>query len=204
MPARLTASILLLLTALSACAREGDSGSVPSATAVAPAPSANPTDSAWIQLMIPMDQQAVALLDLAAEKATGPRLRAWAARLRTDQAAELTELRGLRTRMGLPDTDLHEGHDMPGMVTAGDLASARASEGAAFDRLLVAQIQDHLRQSQQVSRSETTAGSGAEATARARELVTARGRQLASLTSLCAGRAADVPEPFACHSDHPV
>ncbi|MEU2458862.1 DUF305 domain-containing protein [Streptomyces sp. NPDC012473] len=208
MPTRRATALLLLLTVLTGCAQEGgreaDPGSVPSRTTAAPSPSADPTDSAWVQLMIPMDEQAVALLDMAAEKPAGPRLRAWAARLRTEQVAELAELRGLRTRMGLPDTDPHEGHDMPGMVTAEDLRNARASGGAAFDRLLVTQIHDHLRQSEQVSRSETTAGSGAEARARARELVAVRGKQLASLTSLCAGRAADVPEPFACPSDHPV
>ncbi|MFE4691330.1 DUF305 domain-containing protein [Streptomyces sp. NPDC056749] len=208
MPARPAATLLLLLTVLTGCARQegraAESGTVPSRTATAPGPSADPTDSAWVQLMIPMDEQAVALLDMASRKATGPRLRAWAARLRSDQATELAELRRLRTRMGLPDTDLHEGHDMPGMVTAADLRTARAAGGAAFDRLLVTQIRDHLRQSEQVSRSETTAGSGTEATARARKLVAARGKQLAALTSLCAGKAADVPEPFACPSDHPV
>ncbi|MGW9200775.1 DUF305 domain-containing protein, partial [[Kitasatospora] papulosa] len=162
MPTRRATALLLLLTVLTGCAREGgreaDPGSVPSRTTAAPSPSADPTDSAWVQLMIPMDEQAVALLDMAAEKPAGPRLRAWAARLRTEQVAELAELRGLRTRMGLPDTDLHEGHDMPGMVTAEDLRNARASGGAAFDRLLVTQIHDHLRQSEQVSHSATTAG----------------------------------------------
>ncbi|MFD6276999.1 DUF305 domain-containing protein [Streptomyces sp. NPDC060209] len=209
MQARRTAALFLLLTVLTACApgggeRTADSGSVPSRTAAAPVPSVDPIDSAWVQLMIPMDEQAVILLDLAAEKATGRRLRAWAARLRTAQATELAELRGLRDRMGLPDTDLHKGHDMPGMVTAEDLEGARTAGGAAFDRLLVTQIHDHLRQSERVSRSETASGRGAEATARAQELVTARGKQLAALTALCTGKGADVPEPFTCPSDHPV
>ncbi len=33
---------------------------------------------------------------------------------------------------------------------------------------------------------------------------TTEGKQLAALRALCAGKAADVPEPFACPSDHPV
>ncbi|MEU5166905.1 MULTISPECIES: DUF305 domain-containing protein [Streptomyces] len=208
MQARRTAALLLLLTVLTACARGGErtpeAGSGPSGRTAAHTPSVDPTDSAWVQLMIPMDEQAVILLDLAAEKATGPRLRAWAARLRTAQAAELAELRGLRDRMGLPDTDLHKGHDMPGMVTAEDLRDARTADGDAFDRLLVTRIHDHLRQSERVSRSETAAGRGAEVTALAKELVTARGKQLAALTVLCTDEAADVPEPFACPADHPV
>ncbi|MFJ9055423.1 DUF305 domain-containing protein [Streptomyces sp. NPDC102409] len=208
MTARRTAALLLLLVLLTSCAGEGDRRSGPAsnrspATAGA-APSVDPTDAAWVQLMIPMDEQALVLLDLAAGKATGPGLRSWAARLRTAQAGELAALRGLRDRMGLPDTDLHKGHDMPGMVTAEDLGRARAARGASFDHLLVTLIHDHLRQSEQVSRSATAAGGSADARARARALVAARGEQLAALTDLCAGRAADVPEPFACPSDHPV
>ncbi|MFD4030617.1 DUF305 domain-containing protein [Streptomyces sp. NPDC058637] len=173
----------LLLAGLTACSAGPSSDAAPRPTAV-PAPSADPTDSAWIQLMIPMDEQAVALLDLAERKATGPRLRSWADRLRTAQQTELTALRGLRDRMGLPDTDVHEGHDMPGMVTARDLERARAAGGAPFDRLLVEEIRDHLRQSAQVSRSQAAAGGGAEARERARTTVAARAGQLADLGEL--------------------
>ncbi|MER5555433.1 DUF305 domain-containing protein [Streptomyces sp. NPDC002793] len=206
MTARRTTALLLLLTLLTACTEGGtrETSPAPAPSPTAAAPSAHPTDSAWLQLMIPMNEAAVALLDLAAMKATGPRLPVWAARLRASQAAELTALRGLRDRMGLPDTDVHEGHDMPGMVTAEDLDDARDAEGTAFDRLLVARLHDHLLRSAEVSRSETTAGSSAEARERASTLVTARGKQLAELTALCADRAADVPEPFACPRDHPV
>ncbi|WP_405812100.1 DUF305 domain-containing protein [Streptomyces sp. NBC_01520] len=173
----------LLLAGLTACSAGPSPDAAPRPTAV-PAPSADPTDSAWVQLMIPMDEQAVALLDLAERKATGHRLRSWAARLRTAQETELTALRGLRDRMGLPDTDVHEGHEMPGMVTARDLERARTAEGAPFDRLLVEEIRDHLRQSAQVSRSEATAGAGAEVKERARTTVAARSGQLADLDEL--------------------
>ncbi|MGW4227906.1 DUF305 domain-containing protein [Streptomyces sp. NPDC004980] len=173
----------LLLAGLTACSAGPTPDAAPRPTAV-PAPSADRTDSAWVQLMIPMDEQAVALLDLAERKATGHRLRSWAARLRTAQETELTALRGLRDRMGLPPTDVHEGHEMPGMVTARDLERARTAEGAPFDRLLVEEIRDHLRQSAQVSRSEATAGGGAEAKERARTMVAARAGQLADLGEL--------------------
>ncbi|WP_329041809.1 DUF305 domain-containing protein [Streptomyces sp. NBC_00178] len=208
MAARRTAAALLLLVLLTSCTGnagpEPGHGAGPPPTTAAPAPSGHPTDAAWVQLMVPMDEQAVVLLGLAAREATGPGLRPWAARLRAELASELGDLRRLRDRMGLPDTDLHKGHDMPGMVTDQDLDDARAARGSAFDSLLVAQMHDHLRQSAQVSRSEVTAGTRAEARERAGTLVTARGGQLAALAALCAGTPTDVPEPFACPSDHPV
>ncbi|MFE2973189.1 DUF305 domain-containing protein [Streptomyces sp. NPDC059258] len=159
----------------------------PSATgSAAPATgSAAPaTDVGWVQLMAPMNQQAVKLLTLAAERAAEPRLRAFAVRLHSGHEAELDRLRPLLTRMGLPLTDVHAGHDMPGMVTERDLGAARAAEGPAFDRLVVVQIRDHLRQSAQVSRSEITAGGRADARELAAALVTAREASLAELERL--------------------
>ncbi|MFJ9320247.1 DUF305 domain-containing protein [Streptomyces globisporus] len=150
----------------------------------APTVASTATDVGWVQLMTPMNQQAVKLLALAAERAAEPRVRDFAVRLRTGQEAELDRLRSLLTRMGLPGTDVHAGHDMPGMVTVRDLEAARAAAGPAFDRLVLAQLRDHLRQSAQVSRSEITSGGRADARELAAALVTARETSLAELERL--------------------
>ncbi len=134
--------------------------------------------------MTPMNEKAVALLALAADRATTRPLRAFATRLRSAQEAELGRLRPLLARMGLPDTDVHAGHDMPGMVTEKDLAAARAAEGAAFERLFLTRLRDHLRHSAQVSRSEITAGARADAKELAAALVTAREAALTELAGL--------------------
>ncbi|MFF2233052.1 DUF305 domain-containing protein [Streptomyces anulatus] len=160
-----------------------DVSPAPSGTASATSTSTS-TDIGWVQLMTPMNQQAVKLLTLAAERAAEPRVRAFAVRLRTGHEAELNRLRPLLTRMGLPLTDVHAGHDMPGMVTEQDLEAAHAAEGPALDRLVLARIRDHLRQSAQVSRSEITAGGRADARELARALVTAREGFLAELERL--------------------
>ncbi|WP_408993174.1 DUF305 domain-containing protein [Streptomyces sp. 1268] len=155
-----------------------------------PTSASTATDVGWVQLMTPMNQQAVKLLTLAAARAAEPRVREFAVRLRTGQEAELDRLRALLTRMGLPGTDVHAGHDMPGMVTVRDLEAARAAEGPALDRLVLVQIRDHLRQSAQVSRSEITSGGRADARDLAAALVTAREASLAELGRLPgAGRA---------------
>lgn len=185
--ARTTAALSLLLL-LAGCAAPADAErpAPPSPTASAPPLSvpAHPTDAAWVQLMTPMNEQAVALLTLAGNRAVDPRVRSWAATLRTAQNGELAQLRPLLARMGLPDTNVHEGHDMPGMVTEHDLARARTVEGGAFDRFLVAQIGDHLRQSAQVSRSETKAGTRPDARQLAAAMVSARRAELDRLAGL--------------------
>ncbi|MFJ8558409.1 DUF305 domain-containing protein [Streptomyces microflavus] len=179
---------LLGLTASAGCSTttEPAPAASPVRTAAAPSPSTSstPTDAAWAQLMTPMNEKALALLTLAADRATEPRLRAFATRLHSGQEAELGRLRPLLARMGLPDTDVHAGHDMPGMVTEADLEAARAAEGAAFDRLFLTGIRDHLRHSAQVSRSEITAGARADAKQLAAALVTAREAALTELEGL--------------------
>ncbi|MFF0057467.1 DUF305 domain-containing protein [Streptomyces microflavus] len=183
---------LLGLTASAGCSTTSEPAPAasPVRTASAPSPTASPsassmpTDAAWAQLMTPMNEKALALLTLAADRATEPRLRAFATRLHSGQEAELGRLRPLLARMGLPDTDVHAGHDMPGMVTETDLEAARAAEGAAFDRLFLTGIRDHLRHSAQVSRSEITAGARADAKQLAAALVTAREAALTELEGL--------------------
>ncbi|MFC8336003.1 DUF305 domain-containing protein [Streptomyces rubiginosohelvolus] len=188
------AAVLVLLGALALGGAAGCSPAAESAPRSAQARESPPagtrtatstaTDVGWVQLMTPMNQQVVKLLTLAAERATEPRVRDFAVRLRAGQEAELIRLRALLTRMGLPATDVHAGHDMPGMVTVRDLEAARAAEGSAFDRLVLAQIRDHLRQSAQVSRSEITSGGRADARELAAALVTARETPLAELERL--------------------
>ncbi|MDT0491116.1 DUF305 domain-containing protein [Streptomyces griseus] len=175
-------SALLVLTASAGCSPATDPAPGPSA--VRKTASAPSTDAAWVQLMTPMNEKAVALLALAADRATEPRLRAFADRLRSDQESELKRLKALLVRMELPRTDVHAGHDMPGMVTEQDLAAAEAAEGSAFDRLFLKLVHDHLRHSAQVSRSEIDAGARADAKRLAAALVTAREAALTELEGL--------------------
>ncbi|MGZ2359600.1 DUF305 domain-containing protein [Streptomyces sp. 372A] len=179
------AATLALLLLLAGCGTPAaDPGSTPPPAPSATGAPADPTDAAWVQLMTPMNEQAVELLSLAADRSGDAGVRRWAAGLRAAQNGELARLRPLLTRMGLPDTNVHEGHDMPGMVTAGDLARARALRGAAFDRFLVDRIGGHLRQTAQVSRSETGAGTRPDAKRLAAALVSARRTELARLPGL--------------------
>ncbi|MFJ2032840.1 DUF305 domain-containing protein [Streptosporangium sp. NPDC087985] len=118
----------------------------------------NATDTAWLQLMIPMDERTLPLLDLGAGRGHDPAVRRLAARIRESHLAELERLRETLSRTGLPPTDVHRGHDMPGMVTAADLTALRAATGPSFDRLFTDRLREHLDQSASVARSEQTAG----------------------------------------------
>lgn len=182
-----TAAALLVLLAVPGC-----SAATPASTPVRTSPVGTPagvpvqtpsgaTDAAWLQLMTPMNEGAAELLTMAADRATDPGLRSWATDLAASHRAELEQMRPLLRQLGLPATNVHEGHEMPGMVTPGDLAQARAAKGAAFEKVLVVQIREHLEHSARVSRSEVDAGSEAAAKKLAASLVEARAAELDAL-----------------------
>lgn len=182
-----TAAALLVLLAVPGC-----SAATPASTPVRTSPVGTPagvpvqtpsgaTDAAWLQLMTPMNEGAAELLTMAADRATDPGLRSWATDLAASHRAELEQMRPLLRQLGLPATNVHEGHEMPGMVTPGDLAQARAAKGAAFEKVVVVQIREHLEHSARVSRSEVDAGSEAAAKKLAASLVEARAAELDAL-----------------------
>jgi uncharacterized protein (DUF305 family) len=183
----------LLVVILSGCSTQSAQPSrtaAPADTAIisTPSTSSSPeftsTDSGWIQLVTPMDEQAEQLLSLATHHHSAPALTSWAADLAKEHRTELTQLRRLLHRMGLSDTNVHEGHDMPGMVTNADLEGAHRLTGTDFDRFVVREIRAHLEQSQRVSRSESQAGGSREARRLASRIADSRSGQLKTLSSL--------------------
>ncbi|MFC6159897.1 DUF305 domain-containing protein [Kribbella jiaozuonensis] len=165
MPIRRT--LLHLTGALTACVAAGaltacSPSTEPASSRPAPAPAIqstfNPTDAAWLELMIPMDEQFLHLLDLVPSHSTNPAVRRLAAGLTPAHRTELAALTALRTQAGLPTANPHEGHDMPGMMTADEVVALSNLTGAAFDRTLTTEIQDHLTQSALITRSVKAAG----------------------------------------------
>ncbi|MFF0772300.1 DUF305 domain-containing protein [Nonomuraea wenchangensis] len=158
--------------------------------------SVNPTDVAWLQLMIPMDERVLPLLDLGASRGHAPAVAQLAGRLRAAHLAELARLRAalhataLHTT-GMPATGVpatgppadnpHAGHDMPGMITAAELARLRTAEGPAFDTLFTGHLRAHLRQSRSVTRSEQVSGADPGIKALAAAIERIRTTQLSAL-----------------------
>ncbi|MDO0929425.1 DUF305 domain-containing protein [Streptomyces sp. TG1A-8] len=123
----------------------------------------NPTDTAWIQLMIPMDERARLLTGLAPARAGDPALARLAARADAGLEDDLAGLRRLMELSGVPDTRPHEGHDMPGMVTLGAVRRAGTATGKEFDRIFTDSLRAHLAQSRKLCASERTSGGAEEA-----------------------------------------
>jgi uncharacterized protein (DUF305 family) len=128
-----------------------------------------------------MNQELLPLLDLAAVRSADPEVTALATRMRTVTEAELTTLRTLHDRAGLPAENPHVGMPMPGMVTTEQVTEAAGLNGAAFDSRLVDHVRAHLQQGLSLARSEETAGVEPQTRALAATVIEARTEALSAL-----------------------
>ncbi|MFD8639398.1 DUF305 domain-containing protein [Streptomyces zaomyceticus] len=143
----------------------------------------NATDTAWIQLMIPMDERALRLAALTADRTTDPALTRSATASESKLKGELELLRGLLGRSGVPDTRPHEGHDMPGMVPLDTLDRAAANTGEELGRLFLDGMRAHLTQVRSLCAGERASGSAEDAKDLAEAVERSAGEQLALLNA---------------------
>ncbi|MFI6268010.1 DUF305 domain-containing protein [Micromonospora zamorensis] len=161
----------------------------PSAAAppAGPAPTAsvvlNSTDDAFIQLLIPMNEGALALIDHVDSRSAraDPSLRALLNDLRAAHQAELRDLRGLLAAGNVAEQNIHEGHQMPGMVTDASLAELRAAPDTEVPSRAAALVRAHLAQTVVLCRGEQTAGGSPELKALAGRMQQARAAELSAL-----------------------
>jgi uncharacterized protein (DUF305 family) len=166
-------SVLLALLAVLAggCARTGSAPvagsaaggtgpvtSTPAAGPTSPTATFSPTDIAWTQLMIPLNEQTLLLIELTPKQTSDPETRRLATQVGDGHRGELTRLRELLRQAGVPESNEHEGHDMPGMVTTEDLRALTAATGTAFDQLFLTNMRDHLEQTVRLARAEQGSG----------------------------------------------
>lgn len=143
----------------------------------------NSTDDAFIQLLIPMNEGALALIDHVDSRSAGADPSLWALLndLRAAHQAELRDLRGLLAAGNVPEQNIHEGHQMPGMVTDASLAELRAAPDTEVPSRAAALVRAHLAQTVVLCRGEQTAGGSPELKALAGRIQQARAAELSAL-----------------------
>jgi hypothetical protein len=145
----------------------------------APASQLNPTDLAYLQLMISLDSSALPLFDLMKDI---PSLQGVAGSGADGHRAELVALRAaLAAGAGVEDSSIHAGHDLPGMVLDADLATVRDAPADQRAAKAAAALRDHLGGTIPLATSEGKAGSDPATLAIARQVADAHSRLLAAL-----------------------
>jgi len=180
---------LLALLLLAGCSTqpqphgEHTHSSAPPTSSAAVAPGGfSDTDAAYVQLAIPQDETVMPVLALAkSREGVDPGLVSLAGEVEAGHQKELERLRGALSAAGQTYLNMHEGHDMPGMVTGDELAALTALSGPAFDAQLRVLLRAHFEESVTVAKSELAAGSSAEVLEVTRGIESSRGAYLARL-----------------------
>jgi len=116
----------------------------------------NAQDVSFAQEMIPHHRQAVEMADLAATRASDPKVKALAAQIKAAQDPEIQTMTGWLTSWGEPVTPSAgggmAGHSMGGssksaggmgMMTDAEMTSLEGSSGAVFDRQFLKMMTGH-------------------------------------------------------------
>lgn len=171
-----TATPLLLVLALGACAARRPVPAAPAAPAeaagTAPAagvqgPRFTEADIRFVQGMLAHHAQALVMTALVPERTDTRSLRLLAERIEVSQRDEIQQMVSWLRARGAEVPDLQGGHahhaGMPGMLTAEQLAQLTAARGAEFDRLFLQyMIQHHEGALVMVDELLETPGSGQE------------------------------------------
>jgi uncharacterized protein (DUF305 family) len=192
----LAATVLAAALALAGCGgtdRATNAGSTPSPGA---AQAFNDADVTFAQGMIPHHRQAVAMAELAAERATSREVKKLAADIEKAQGPEIDTMAGwLRawdqtvpqdtTGMGHEGTD-HSATTMPGMMSAEDMRDLEGASGTQFDRMFLQMMIKHHEGAVEMARTEQAEGKYPDAISLARQIETTQTAEIATMRKLLA------------------
>lgn len=152
-------AVCVLAAGCGGAAEDAGPAGVSSAVSTPPSGELTPTDVAFVELVIPQNESALAAAQLTLKRpGSDPELVALAERVDSRYRTELNRLNEVLSAAGLTNSSQHEGHDMPGMITALELEALDKAQGKAFDDQMGAAFRAHFQESLTVAQSELSAG----------------------------------------------
>jgi uncharacterized protein (DUF305 family) len=200
-PALRRASVAVLLIAgilaVAGCsqntAEAGDPA--PSTAPSVPAPSQpagsragfNKADVMFAQMVVPHHGQGVAMVELAATRASSPQVKTLAAAIGATQKDEAARAAGWLREWKQPATAAKSEHDahggMPG-TSPQVFAALQKASGPAFDKMLLDTLIAHQDDAIQIARSETGQGVNQQARALAASIEKSRAAQITMMLDM--------------------
>ncbi|MDX3384392.1 DUF305 domain-containing protein [Streptomyces niveiscabiei] len=162
------------------------SASAPSGSAGASEGAHNAQDVSFAQGMIPHHRQAVEMAALAADRASAPRVKALAERIKGAQDPEIRTMSGWLTAWGeaVPEQGGmdHSGHSgMAGMMSGADMTALEKASGAEFDTRFTRMMIEHHEGAVEMAGTEKAKGRYAPALALADAIITAQNAEIAEM-----------------------
>ncbi|SNY80891.1 Uncharacterized conserved protein, DUF305 family [Nocardia amikacinitolerans] len=167
-----------------------DHGAASSTTAAATSAARtdfNNADVTFLQMMYPHHAQAVEMAKLVPSHTENPQLRALAAEVEKAQAPEMEQISTLLQSFGKPAPTAgggHEGHGMPGMMSAEQMTALQAASGPAFDEMWLEMMIEHHTGAIDMAKTELADGVNPEAQALARAVIAAQESEIATMRGM--------------------
>ena len=139
-------------------------------------------DIMFAQMMIPHHQQAVDMGTLAETRASNPKVRDLASKIKSEQAPEIDQMHRWLKAAG---ASLDMGHSMvmDGMLTTSQMKALAASSGATFDRLFLEGMIGHHQGAIKMAQKVIDSHNG-EASALGHSIVDSQSKQIAVMKQL--------------------
>lgn len=179
---------------LSACGGDDSGSAEPAAASAATAQAAagNEADVTFVQGMIPHHEQAVEMAELALDPKAGasPKVKDLATRIKQAQDPEIEQLQGLLATWGEEEMDMSggmAGHDMSGMMSAGEMDALAAANGTAFDQQWLGMMIKHHQGAIDMARTVQSKGSSADVKGLADQIISAQEAEITEMNGLMKG-----------------
>lgn len=139
-------------------------------------------DIMFAQMMIPHHQQAVDMGTLAETRALSPEVKALAAKIKAEQAPEITQMKGW---LADANASLDMGHEMGmgGMLSDSEMTALAAAKGAAFDKLYLEGMIGHHKGAIHMAQMVVDSNN-AEAAALGKAIIDSQTKQITYMESL--------------------
>jgi uncharacterized protein (DUF305 family) len=200
--AGVTGGLLAVSLVLTACG--GSNAAAPANPALSVSSSAPATaqhdaaDVAFAQSMIPHHRDAVAMAELAADRAQDPEVKALAEQIQAAQQPEIDQLTGFLSAWGAevsPSNSMDGmGHGstpstsgMGGMVSPAQMEQLRNATGTQFDEMFLTMMIEHHRSAVSAAQQEIEQGSNPDAKQLAEKIVADQTAEISRMQQMQAG-----------------
>jgi uncharacterized protein (DUF305 family) len=155
----------------------------------------NDADVKFAQDMIPHHRQAVEMSKMATERASAPEVKALATKIEGGQGPEIDTMSSWLKAWeeDIPEEMSgvgHDGHgggasmDMPGMMSAEDMASLKDANGADFDKMFLNSMIEHHRGAIEMAKAQQAKGSYGPATDLAAKIASDQQAEITEMKAL--------------------
>ncbi|KQY57393.1 MULTISPECIES: DUF305 domain-containing protein [unclassified Nocardioides] len=192
-------ALLVVLATLTACGNDEDHGQAHDTKTAAGGSEFNDADVAFATDMMQHHAQALVMVDMTMGRKLDPVVKDLVEAIRTAQAPEIEQMTDWLTEWDQPvpetardhanahgEGDMEMDPEMPGMMSADEMAALEAADGAEFERMWLEMMIEHHEGAVEMAKSEQAEGVNKDAIEMAKSIESSQQDEIATMEKLLA------------------